>query len=360
MTSARLLIVGHTEPNHIGRHLVRAAAALGVDAEICDAAQAYAGPWWRRKAEWWIRGRRPARLAEFGAYVLRAAQRFKPTCLLTTGIAPIGADTLAAVGELGIVRANFLTDDPWNEAQRAPWFMRGLSEYDHVFSPRTANVAQLRGLGGPAVHYLPFAYDPSVHFVEPPPAGDRARYDADVMFAGGADADRVAAIAPLLGAGLRVALYGGYWDRFPSTAPYARGFLDAVALRHATAGAKVCLCLVRRANRDGHSMRTFEIAAMGGCMLLEDTDDHRALFGHDRDGHERESAIFFSNPETAAVEAVRLAEDADLRRRLCRQSHDIVTAGGHTYADRLKAVLAAVAPERHQARDDRSASLSRV
>ena len=43
--------------------------------------------------------------------------------------------------------------------------------------------------------------------------------------------------------------------------------------------AKVNLCLVRRAKRDGHVMRSFEIAAVGGCMLAQDTDEHREIFG---------------------------------------------------------------------------------
>ena len=52
-----------------------------------------------------------------------------------------------------------------------------------------------------------------------------------------------------------------------------------VTIRAASASAKVCLCLVRRANRDGHTMRSFEAAAIGGCILAEDTADHREIFG---------------------------------------------------------------------------------
>ena len=98
---------------------------------------------------------------------------------------------------------------------------------------------------------------------------------------GGADRDRVPFIAALGAAGFSIALYGDHWDRFPETKPYDRGYADPQTLRQATAAAKIALCLVRRANRDGHVMRSFEIPAIGACMLVEDTEEHREIFGPD-------------------------------------------------------------------------------
>jgi hypothetical protein len=39
------------------------------------------------------------------------------------------------------------------------------------------------------------------------------------------------------------------------------------------------LCLVYRANRDGYLMLRYEMAAIGGCMLIEGTEKHRDIFG---------------------------------------------------------------------------------
>jgi hypothetical protein len=47
-------------------------------------------------------------------------------------------------------------------------------------------------------------------------------------------------------------------------------------------------CPVRRASRDGHIMRSFEIAAVGGCMLAQDIDEHREIFGS-----EGEAVVYF-------------------------------------------------------------------
>jgi hypothetical protein len=356
MPAVRLLIIGHDSPTHVGSHFRRAAEALGLDVELCEAEEAYAGPLWRRRADWWLRGRRPARLEGFGRDVLRVADRFEPSIVLSTGLAPLSAAVLETLGTRGIARANFLTDDPWNPVHRAPWFFDALARYDHVFSPRHANLAELEKACGGPVHYLPFAYDPAVHFIEPPATeAEAARYGADVMLAGGADEDRIPVIDALVAAGLDVALYGGYWDSFPATKGHARGWLDAAGLRRATSAARVSLGLVRRANRDGHAMRSFEVPAMGGCLLAEATDDHRALFGADGD-----AVRYFTSPEEAATRATALVADPVLRQRLARRAHARVTGGGHTYQDRLAALLACAPGTHAEDRHRRPGPVSRV
>lgn len=329
-----LLIVGNPSETHVGAHLQHAAAARGLDARLIDVAAAFDAPGWRRKFDWWVRGRRPSRLRAFGEAVIASAAEVRPQYLLATGIAPLDRRTLDALGRLGIVRMNYLTDDPWNPSHRAPWFLDALFAYDRIFSPRQANLDDLRALGGPAVTYLPFAYAPEIHFPETPPDTERETFDDDVFFAGGADADRAPVLTALARAGLRVGLYGGYWDRYTRDVA-SRGLLDACGLRRATGGAKVCLCLVRRANRDGHSMRTFEIPAMGGCVLAEDTADHRRLFGE-----EGRAAVYFTTPAEAVEKARALVADEGLRRRLAACAHRLVTGGRHTYADRLTTALA--------------------
>jgi hypothetical protein len=335
--STRLLIVGNSDRIHVGAHLLSAANALGVTARMCDIREAYQGHLWRRKLAWWS-DRRPARLAEFSALVVSTVREWEPTCVLSTGIAPIDRASLEILGQRGVRRLNFLTDDPWNPAHRAMWFFESLPLYDQVFSPRTANLDQLVSLGVPCVRYLPFGYAPDQHYVESPDrAGDDAQISADVMFAGGADADRMKAIAPFVEAGFDLALYGGYWDRTRQTRKFARGHAEPAQLRRAVANAKVCLCLVRRANRDGHSMRTFEMPAMGGCLLVEDTTEHRTIFGD-----EDHAVVYFKSDAEAVSHTRALVADPARRRRLATAAHALVASGHHTYADRLQTMVEAV------------------
>jgi spore maturation protein CgeB len=260
--------------------------------------------------------------------------------MLATGLAPIEANALEALGALGIQRVMYLTDDPWNLSHRAEWFMEALPLYDLVFSPRRANLSDLERLGCRVVRYLPFAYAPEVHYPDPPATPDEARaFSSDIVFAGGADADRVPYIQALLGAGFKVALYGGYWERFQATRPHSRGHTDPASLRKAIGGAKVALCLVRRANRDGLAMRTFEVPAIGACMLVEDTEEHREIFGPpDR------AVAYFRSLDELVQRMSQLLDDPAERGRLASEAHRLIVDGGHTYRDRLRCMLES-APE---------------
>src|SRR5262245_13227746 len=140
----RLLVVGNPEPIHVGAHLLNAARALGLSAELYDSNNAFAAPWAVAKFYWRLRGRRPFRLNDFSRQIVETCRKFRPGWMISTGISPVADWAVDAIGKLGTRRFNFLTDDPWNPAHRAPWFMRALPFYDHVFSPRRANLTDLR------------------------------------------------------------------------------------------------------------------------------------------------------------------------------------------------------------------------
>lgn len=340
MPTPRLVLVGNPDNIHVGAHFYRAALQSGFEVSFLNSAEAFRGSALVAKLNWWLRGHFPTRLREFSEQTLRVCVDFKPELLVSTGIAPISAEALRVIGENRITRLNYLTDDPWNPSHRAPWFMESLLHYDHVFSPRRSNLEDLRKLGVPAVSYLPFAYAPGVHFADPPGSEkERRQLASDVMFAGGADADRVRYVSEIIRAGFHVALYGGYWEKYRETRSYAKGHADPHTLRKAIGGAKVALCLVRRANRDGHAMRTFELAACGACILAEDTDEHREILGADG-----EAAVYFKSiPEM--IQRLRcLLDSPNDRRRLAEASQRRITKNANTYCDRL-AVMAGVAAE---------------
>jgi spore maturation protein CgeB len=253
-------------------------------------------------------------------------------------VAPLSAQALAECHPLVGARINFLTDDPWNQAHQAPWFFEALPHYDWVFSPRTANLEQLRAAGPAHVEYLPFGYARDLHYPEAPSSEEEAeRIACDLLFAGGADADRVPWLASLLQRGTNVGLYGDYWHRYRSTAAHARGDAGPRTLRVATGAAKVVLCLVRRANRDGHAMRSFETPAMRGCILAERTPEHVRIYGEDG-----ESVLYFDQPGELADKLHWLLSRPEERKRLAAAVHSRITQGANSYHDRLAAMLSRV------------------
>jgi spore maturation protein CgeB len=328
----RLLIVGFNQAGHMGRYLSDAAKQLGIDYVILDAAKAQAASRIARSFYWHACGKRPARLGRFGDTVIKTCLATRRDVVLTTGCAPLDRSHLDGLRKQGVTVINYSTDDPWNPGQRANWFLSALPAYDAVFTPRHANTDDFHRCGVRGVHYLPFAHDPDVH--RPWRKETPASAPSDVLFVGGCDVDRLPMISALIDEGLHVALFGGYWDRHSKTRPHWRGIADQDAICSATAAARICLCLVRRANRDGHTMRSFEAAAIGGCILAEDTADHRELFGpHDH------AVRYFRTTSEMVQQTQLLLADAETRCRLSSHLRDRFDRGKHTYATRLATML---------------------
>jgi hypothetical protein len=325
-----VLIVGGAGGTQVGKSL--AVAVEGWTPHLLDTAAASAGPKALRALAWRL-GRRVPRLASFGRSVVETVRATGADTVVTTGAAPVRADDLARVHRMGVRLVNYSTDDPWNPGSRAGWFLRALPHYDAVFTPRTANVEDFRRLGVREVRYLPFGYDPR-HCIGPEPGErERERLACDVLFVGGADGDRAPVLRALVEAGLDVALYGGYWDRYAGLRAAYRGHVSPETLRRATLAARIALVLPRRANRDGHTMRSVEAGAIGACLLAEDTPDHRALYGGE--------AVYFRSIPEMVERARELLQSPDERRMMAVAVRDRIRRGGHTYADRLRVMLEA-------------------
>jgi len=332
----RVLIVGREGGSHIGGSLVRACddpagslVAGFVDVESASSRSRL----WSRISHHVLRNPHP-NAAKFNDLLLGRCGEFRPDIVFSVGMCPISTRTLDECRMRGAATAVFLTDDPWNPVFHDPRFLSTLVHYDAVFSPRRANIEQLQDRGCRSVHYLPFGYDADLFHAGSFGEEEIRRHGSEVMFAGGGDPDRLPYISALLEAGIDVGLYGGYWDRFAQTKAVTRGVADLDTLRAAIQGAKVALCLVRRANRDGHVMRTFEVPAVGACMVTEDTSEHREIFGDDG----RNVVYFKTIPEM--VERCRwLLTRPDEILRLRTAVHRLIVDGGNTYRDRLRQIV---------------------
>jgi hypothetical protein len=334
-THRRLLIVGNPAEHHVGAHFLAAAPPLGIEARLLNVREAHSRNVWLNRFFHRLCSRRPAYLGRFSRSVAKVCREFRPESVLVTGISAPNAATLRALGKSGVRRINFLTDDPWNPANAAGFFRPALLEYDVVFSPREANMEDLRRHGCRRVEYAPFGYNPALHFPEAPQtAQERHRFACDVAFVGGADRDRFPLARSLLRAGWRVKLYGGYWDRDPELRAFWHGFVHGREFRLAVGGALVNVCIGRKANRDGHAMRSLELPAMRACVVVEDTPEHHTIFGN-----EAECVLYFKTPEEMVAKTKWLLANPAERERLRHSVHRHIVNGRHTYADRLNAMV---------------------
>jgi hypothetical protein len=280
-------------------------------------------------------GRRPLRLLSFERALIARAEQLRPDVILIVKGPFVRAAALRRLRRTGARLVNFSTDDPFNPLAATRYMQPAIGEYDLYATPRTANVAQLRACGARQTAVVPFGYKPTVHFADPADAA--AGEGCDLLFIGGADHDRVAFFRRVVQRWpeVRMDLYGGYWNRDAVLRRYWRGFAIGEAYRVATRQARFAVNLVRRANRDTHVMRTFEVPACGGCMLAERTADHEQFF---EDGRE---AILFTTPDELVERARTLHADRDRRHAIAAAGRARVIRDGHTYADRLKILLQA-------------------
>lgn len=328
-----ILIVGNSGGTNVAESFTSSARKLGLNVIFFDVKRAFSKSSLINKLAWRLWDKKPINIHRFSRDLLERESVSHPKILLTTGLSPVTENVINTLRKRGLICVHYSTDDPWNPGQRAGWHHDALKVYDIVFTPRKNNQSDFIKLGCKNVQYLPFGYDEDIFskirvksgFLEKAP---------DVMFVGGADKERVNFFKEYLTYNVPISLVGAYWERFKTTSHLTLGHVSPKQLAELTLGTKVNICLVRRSNRDGHVMRSFEIAALGGCMVVEDTEEHREIFGQDG-----ECVLYFRNPSEAA-DAVKILLKNDVQRaRMGDAVIERIVAGGNTYTDRLRSIL---------------------
>lgn len=283
--------------------------------------------------------RRPLSYWKLNHDFLAMAVGFKPDVIIVCKGAYLSADTLAKVRQqTHAILINYATDDPWNPQASTADLRAAIGQYDLYACTKRAIMDDVRAAGAKEVIYLPFGYKPNVHYPELPESeAERDAFTSDVVFLGGCDDDRVPYFSKLIETipGLRLHLYGGYWQKHKQFRRYYRGFALGRHYRLAISSTKIAINLVRKANRDGHVMRSFEIPACGAFMLAERTMEHVELFEEDK-----EVTYFGSPKELVDKVCFYLCHDRE-RHKIAQAGFGKVTLGGHRYTDRLKTMLKA-------------------
>jgi len=331
----RLVVVGDVSGTHLAGSFSRAAEAMEVPVAVQEIKMAESRHRLVNSLFWHLCDKRPVHVKKLGQALLDTVAKHQATLVLTTGLAPILPGVLQALRERGVQTMHYATDDPWNPVMGARWYFIALQNYDVVFSPRRSTMDQLANLPCRAVRYLPFGYDHDLFPDEIEP--DHNGPAPELLFIGGADDERAGLIRELVALGVTPTLAGGYWDRYDDLSGFSLGNLSPKAMRSVTRAAKTNLCLVRRANRDGHVMRSYEIGALGACALVEDTSEHRAIFGEDGD-----CVRYFTTPNAAAVLVKHLLSHPDEAKLLGKNIRTRIRKGHNTYRDRLQEMLTTI------------------
>lgn len=335
----RILLVGVGEFYHVGASFRNALEACGHEYAFFDEWNYFAGLHHSllHKIAYRALGHRPLAYWKFNRELVELARCFKPQVVLITKGSFISRDTLSQIKEdTKALLVNYATDDPFNLVSSSNDLVQGIPFYDLYACTKRAIMTDVKKAGCPNVHFVPFAYDPSVHFPESASSAEEVRrFSCDVVFVGGGDSDRCPYFSSLLTHEecLCLHLYGRYWDRDPRLRRYHLGTARGREYRLAVGAAKIAPCLVRRSNRDGHAMRTFEVPACGGFPLFERTEEHVELF------HGNKEVTFFDSPAELA-DKVRYYLTHDTERAYVAEAvHQKIVSGRNTYKDRLEQIL---------------------
>jgi spore maturation protein CgeB len=184
-------------------------------------------------------------------------------------------------------------DDMYARHNRSFYYTKGLKYYDHVFTTKSYNVAELKSLGARNVSFLYQAYSRYRHLNENLDMTEPNR--RDVSFVGYADEIRFRTILFLANNGVKVEVAGGTWKKFKSRGHenisiHARDLIEE-EYSDFICSSKINLGLLRKINRDLHTSRSVEIPACGGFLLAERTAEHDELF------EDNVEAVFFDDDQ---------------------------------------------------------------
>lgn len=340
--SLKVLIVGNTSKSyHLGSILIRAAKSINIEVseyttDISSYAPSMATLW--GKAFFKVVGKRPFEWPTFNKKLIVQIEESNPDLVLVTGISPLSKAVFEVCKKLSIPIVNYLTDSPWSRQNSHRFFRKNLHRYTLIFSTKKDLISSLSAVGAGNIVFLPFAYDPTLHHMSPDiPVPEEVSEVPDVCLIGGADKNRIGFIKSFLeNYDGSLGLYGEYWRKDSKLSLFYKGAVYGTDFRRVVYGCKLNLGIVRRANRDGHSMRSYEIAACGGVGIYENTPEHRELFKNYPDYG------FFNSPTDLAEKCNWLLTHPSEREAMRQLAIRAIVKESNTYAARLKTILQAI------------------
>ena len=191
---------------------------------------------------------------------------------------------------------------------------RAISDYDLCAVLRDVNAAEYLARGARRVHRVWMSYDEDAHRPPEPAAicggailRGRIHWNLDAGERPVHRTTRAAGSAAFdLGGSLgKVTGVAGAPVSWRGKAVYGRDYARAVA------GARICLGLLSKGNRDLHTRRSVEVPFIGGLLCAERTAEHAMLY------REGEEAIFWSDATECARACLDLLTDP-VRREAIR------------------------------------------
>lgn len=261
---------------------------------------------------------------------------FRPDLILVVSGNLISAHALQTVrNETKATLYHFYGEDFFNPLNTTNTLRQSAYFYDHLFTTKSFNLPELAAIGLKQVSFLPHGYRPNCHFPVTISEADRQEYGSDLAFVGTWESERASKLAQLKEFDLRI--WGAAWNKTGKELGL-RGAIQNRAvycdeMSRVFNASKINLAFLRKANRDRHTSRTFEIPACGGFQLSERTDEVLGFFEESK-----EIECFESVVELKDKTRYYLRHEAQ-RQRIASDGMARVQRSAYSYTDRLQTIL---------------------
>jgi spore maturation protein CgeB len=210
--------------------------------------------------------------------------------------------------------------------------IESIPEFDLYLVWSRALLPKIRAAGARRAEFLPFGAD--VHRFRPVAVteSEKRELGSPVCFIGNWDPERERWLDAVADLGLGI--WGESWSRARSKRvrnAWRGGAVLGERFLKVVAASTIQLNVLRKQNKGGHNMRTFEIPACGAFLLTERSQDLHLIF---RDGDE---VATFGDVDELVSAVQRWRDDPAGRDRIARGGH--ARAAEHAYERRAEELL---------------------
>jgi len=262
----------------------------------------------------------------------------------------LGATSVRMLNAARLSTVLFNHDDPVGkrDGRRFDSLLKALPFYDICAVVRQKNILEYKALGVKTVQRVWMSYDEVVHAPYSDKADIPENFSSEVVFIGtwmrGEGRDQF--VLDLLRRGIPVSIWGQRWEKSPLWAHlkacYRGGNLSGRDYVAAIQGAKVCLGMLSKGNRDLHTTRTMEIPYAGGVLCAERTSEHMELYA------EGVEAVFWRDAEECARQCRRLLDDDSWRESVRMAGMARVRAARRGHEDMCRVIVEAALQSQFQ------------
>jgi len=230
----------------------------------------------------------------------------------------------------------FNGDNPfntWHFSNSNIWIRKSIPLYDCYFIWGKFLIPLIKKSRAKRVEYLPFGYDPYLHYQTNPNRDNKKFYGSDIAFIGTWDKERENLLNNLLNYDLKI--WGNVWEKANKKLleKWMKRSIIGEEFSKVCNSAKIILNLIRKQNIPAHNMRTFEVPACKGFVLSTRTKEVLEFF---KEGKEIEC---FSTINELKEKINYYLEHEKERKKIAKAGYERLRKSGYTYENRAKKIL---------------------